>query len=117
MASNFDYQSKFIRSREFLNVGIELSKAKRFRQAAVMYWIAARYHIFGCLEENDIHFSDTPSALFLSLSKLADTESRVAIVYLYTAGVLAEWDDSVAVTEENAVECRRAVESLLERLN
>jgi hypothetical protein len=117
MASNFDFDSKYIKSREFLSAGTKLSEAGHFREATVMFWIAVRDRIFGWLEKNEIAFSDTRSALLSAICHLDSEEARTAVVCLYTWGVIAEWDESVDVTQTQAAEYKRASECLIGNLS
>src|SRR3954467_8713348 len=117
MVGIFDVEAKFAKSHQFWAAGSALYEVGCFRQATVMFWIAVRDRIFGWLEKNRIPFDGTRTALLSAMSHLDSTDGRALVTFLYTWGVMAEWDDALAVTEKNVRDSREAGEGLIRLLD
>ncbi|MDB5501871.1 MAG: hypothetical protein JWR89_1773 [Tardiphaga sp.] len=73
--------------------------------------------MFGWLEKRSISYNDTISALTLVMSNVGSDDARAAVVDLYTLGVMAEWDETIFVSESNATRYKKTTEDLIAILN
>lgn len=78
-----------------------------------MFWIAARDRIFAWLEQRAVPYDGTSSAVLHIVSRIQSEEARAAIVYIYTVGVMAEWDESITISATDASEYRAAADRLI----
>lgn len=113
MAASFEYRSKFARSGEFYDAGLLLFEADHFRQAVVSFWISVRHRIFGWLEKRELTYEDTQSALRSAMANIDVVDMRSAVVFLYTIGLMAEWDETFSITEAHAADYMRVSETAL----
>lgn len=95
-----------MKPHEFWRSGDILVDRGMTTSAAVLYWCAARSHLFRWLAERDLGYSSTRQALLTAINhpKLATVSSE--LLYVYLVSTLADYDRSMVLTDSELMEFR-----------
>jgi hypothetical protein len=117
MAKNFDPKPKLQRSLARLKAATLLLHEQFLNEAIVMYWLSVRDQLFGQLETKHIYYDSTQMALVEAISSLEFNEIGADLVFAYSVGTMAEWDENFAATPEQAADFGGVCGSIVERLS
>lgn len=117
MAAVFDVHLKIQQSQRSFEAATLLLRAQLCKQAIVMYWLATRERLFGCLERGQIPFDSTRAALVAAIANPKLTKISADLAFAYAVGTMTEWDESFSVTHEQASQYGDVCEALLRRFD
>jgi hypothetical protein len=90
------------RSQDSLTVAESLQLAGHYRHSIIARWIALREMLFFAFENRRVSFVSTENALQHLLLNYLDDDAGAMLMEAYHLAILAEWDESILVSESDA---------------